>query len=123
MKYSTYKKIGFIFLLFFLLNHVLYSQDENNKWVVGIGINTVDIRTPEKFSGLIKDYGDFEDINMSGAFIRVFAGKYLTKGLTLQISASANKIQKGFGYSKGDVLSSSISTNCTNAAMVMMNKM
>jgi len=101
MNYRVYKKILLIFSIFLLISSSLYSQDEDDNWVVGIGINVVDIRTPSGIKGILKDYANasFEDLNMNGAFVRVFAGKYLTKGMSLQLSASANKIQKGFGYS------------------------
>ncbi|MFK5957671.1 MAG: hypothetical protein QM495_02255 [Lutibacter sp.] len=106
MNYRLYKKTLLLFSILFLINHTLYSQDEDDIWVVGIGINAVDIRTADGFSGVFKDYanGSIEDLNMSGAFVRVFAGKYLKNGMSLQLSLSANKIEKGFNYSEGDPL-------------------
>lgn len=106
MNYRAYKKIGLFLSILFLMNYTIYSQDSDDNWVVGIGVNTVDIRTPKGISGIFKDYtnGSIEDLNMSGAFVRVFAAKYLKKGMTLQLSLSANKIEKGFNYSDGDPL-------------------
>ena len=33
------------------------AQDENNKWSIGFGVNTVDIRTPHDFGDFLKDWG------------------------------------------------------------------
>jgi len=101
MNYRAYKKLLLTCSIIYLITHSLYSQDEGDNWVAGIGINVVDIRTPSGITGILKDYANasFEDLNMNGGFVRVFAGKYLSKGMTLQLSASANKIKKGFGYS------------------------
>jgi len=106
MKNFQLKKAILFFSLTFLLTNAVFSQDENNEWAVSLGFNVVDIRTEENISGIFKDYfiGNTEDLNMSGAFLRVSAGKYLKKGLTLQISASMNTIKKGFNYQKGDPL-------------------
>jgi hypothetical protein len=103
---KTFKKILLFFLILFLINNSIYSQDEDNTWVVGGGINIVDIRTPDGISGIIKDYGNgtIEDLNMNGGAVRVFIARYLKKGVTLQLSASGNTIKKGFGYNTGDVL-------------------
>ena len=86
----------------FLINHSLYSQDEDDVWVAGIGINAVNIRTPKGVSGIIK--AAFENLNMSGGAIRVFAGRYIKSGISVQLSASANTIKKGSRYSTGDPL-------------------
>lgn len=110
MNHITYKRTLLFFSILFLINQTLYSQDEDDNWVVGVGANVIDIRTPNDFKGFIKDYanGSIEDLNMSGGFFRVFAGKYLKNGMTIQLSASVNKIEKGFGYgSEQDLISDS----------------
>ena len=106
MNYLKHKNIILLFSIIGLINQTIYSQDEDNNWVIGVGINAVDIRTPDDFSGILKDYlnGSMEDVNMGGGFIRVFVGKYISNGMTLQFSASANKIKKGYNYSTGDLL-------------------
>ncbi|WP_372794739.1 hypothetical protein [Lutibacter sp.] len=103
---KTFKKILLFFLILFLINNSIYSQDEDTTWVVGGGVNIVDIRTPNGISGIIKDYGSgtIEDLNMNGGAVRIFIARYLKKGATLQLSASGNTIKKGFGYNTGDVL-------------------
>ena len=106
MNYRVHKKIVYFFSLLFLISSAVYSQDEDDNWVVGIGANIVDIRTPKEITGIIRDYANanIEDLNMNGTFIRAFDGRYLKKGMSVQISASANTIKKGFGYETGDPL-------------------
>ena len=71
------------------------AQDENNPWVVGFGINTVDVRT------LSDDFGDnLDDLvgteewggNTLPSISRISVEKYLNKGFTLQIAGSLNKL-------------------------------
>jgi len=106
MNYLAYKKILLFASILFLVSHSTYSQDEDDKWVVGAGVNVVDIRSPYGIIGIVKDYGNasFEDLNASGSLVRVFVGRYLANGITVQASASANEIQKGWWYSTGDPL-------------------
>jgi len=106
LNYLAYKRILLLSTFLFLMSQMLYSQDENNNWVVGAGVNAVDIRTPKDITGIFKDYanGSIEDLNMSGAFVKVFVGRYIKNGMSLQLSLSANKIEKGFNYSEGDPL-------------------
>lgn len=110
MNYRTYKTILLITSILFLVNHKMYSQDEDDKWVVGAGVNVIDIRSPHKLVGVVKDYlnGSIEDINASGSLLRVFVGRYLANGITIQVAASANEIQKGFRYATGDPLTSDL---------------
>lgn len=100
------KKILLLVSILFLLNQMLYSQDEDDKWVVGAGINVVDIRTPNGIIGMVKDYGNgtIEDLNMYGVPFRAFVGRYLVEGISVQVSGSTNKIKKGYGYITGDPL-------------------
>lgn len=97
-----------LFFLVLLINNALFSQNVDNKWVFGVGVNIVDIRNSSSISETFKDYfnGGLNDLNMSGAFINFFAGRYLDKGLSFHLSLSANKIEKGYNYSKGGTLSS-----------------
>ncbi|HEY9221950.1 MAG: hypothetical protein WAV86_07505 [Lutibacter sp.] len=107
MNLKILKKIILFFLLALFINNALFSQDLDNKWVFGVGVNVVDIRNSNSISGTFKDYfnGDLNDLNMSGAFIKVSAERYLNKGFSLQLSLSANKIEKGYYYKQGDDLS------------------
>ena len=107
MNINLIKKNFLFFLLVLLINHAIFSQDEDNKWVVGVGVNVVDIRNSGSISETFKDYfnSDLNDLNVSGAFIKVSAERYLNKGFSLQLSLSANKIEKGYYYKQGDDLS------------------
>ncbi len=102
MNNKTFIKILLFFSILFLVNNTVYSQDQDNIWVVGGGINSVDIRTPKSVVGFLKDYGNgtIEDLNMYGTPIRFFVARYLKKGVSMQLSMSTNTIKKGFGYSR-----------------------
>ncbi|MBS9767592.1 MAG: OmpA family protein [Flavobacteriaceae bacterium] len=80
------------------------AQDENNPWSIGLGINSVDIRTPDDFGGFLKDWAGPKDINVLPALSRISVGRYLGSGLALEVAGSLNKVEKGFGYSEGDEL-------------------
>jgi len=103
MNNRVYKKLLLICSILFLINQTVYSQDKDNVWVAGVGINVVDIRTPKGIVGVFKGYanGPIEDLNMSGGFIRAFAGRYIKRGISVHLSASANTIKKGFMYNAG----------------------
>jgi hypothetical protein len=106
MNINLLQKTILLFLFTFLINNSVFSQDVDNKWVFGVGVNAVDIRNSSTIPATIEDYFNkgLNDINMSGAFIKVSAERYLAKGFSLQLSLSANKIEKGYNYSKGDPL-------------------
>ncbi|HSQ47220.1 MAG TPA: hypothetical protein VLM44_09905 [Lutibacter sp.] len=107
MNINLLQKTILLFFFTFLINNSVFSQDEGAKWIAGVGINIVDIRNSSSISETFKDYfnGGLNDLNMSGAFIKVSAERYLDKGFSLQLSLSANKIEKGYYYKQGDELS------------------
>ena len=76
------------------------AQDENSPWQIGFGVNTVDIRTPDAFGDLMKDWGGPSDINILPAVSRLSVGRYIGSGFSAELSGSLNKIEKGFGYNK-----------------------
>ena len=76
------------------------AQDENNPWQIGFGVNSVDIRTPEDFGEVLKDWGGPSDINILPAVSRLSVGRYIGKGFSAEIAGSLNKIEKGYGYVK-----------------------
>ncbi len=80
------------------------AQDENNPWSIGLGINSVDIRTPDDFGGFAKDWVGFKDINVLPALSRISVGRYLAYGLSLEVAGSLNKVEKGFDWNDGDEL-------------------
>lgn len=106
MNFKLFKKAIPFSLLILLFENALFSQDVNNKWTGGIDINIIDIRNSNTISETFKDYfnNELNDLNMSGVFFKIFVGRYLDKGFSLQLSLSSNKIEKGYNYRKGDPL-------------------
>lgn len=79
------------------------AQDANNPWVVGFGINTVDVRTMDKDFGIIlQDMIGTEEweSNTIPSISRISVDKYLNKGFSLQVAGSLNKI--GYYSASGD---------------------
>ncbi|MCH3881238.1 MULTISPECIES: OmpA family protein [Tenacibaculum] len=71
------------------------AQDENNPWVVGFGVNTVDVRAyTDNIGTILEDYiGTTEWAgNTLPSISRISAEKYLNDGFTLQVSGSLNKL-------------------------------
>ncbi len=71
------------------------AQDESNPWVVGFGINAVDVRIPDEFSDSLKDYlgpTEWTD-NTLPSISRINVERYLSDGFTLQLAGSINKIK------------------------------
>ena len=89
-----------LFKLFAILFVTFTFAQESNSWKISAGINIVDIRTPDNFSGVLKDYlnGKIEDLNMYNFPIRIAVEAPLTNHLSLQLSGSKNEIRKGFNY-------------------------
>lgn len=72
------------------------AQDENNPWVVGFGVNTVDVRVyTDDIGTILEDYiGTTEwGGNTLPSISRISAEKYLNDGFTLQLAGSLNKIK------------------------------
>ncbi|MCH3883900.1 OmpA family protein [Tenacibaculum aquimarinum] len=71
------------------------AQDENNPWVVGFGVNTVDVRVySDNIGTVLEDYigtSEWGD-NTLPSISRISAEKYLNDGFTLQLSGSLNKL-------------------------------
>jgi outer membrane protein OmpA-like peptidoglycan-associated protein len=71
------------------------AQDANNPWVIGFGINTVDVRTSTEEVGT-----NFDDLigteewggNTIPSISRISVEKYLKKGFTLQLAGTLNKL-------------------------------
>ena len=77
------------------------AQDENSKWAIGFGINSVDIRTPHQFGDFLKDWGGTKDLNILPAVTKLSVARYIGAGFSAEIEGSLNKIKKGFdGYSE-----------------------
>ena len=85
----------FIAVLTLLPSSRVNAQDENNPWVVGFGVNVVDIRIPSEFGDYAQDYigtSEWSD-NLLPSISRVSVEKYLADGFTLQLAGSINKIK------------------------------
>ena len=72
------------------------AQDENNKWSIGFGVNTVDIRTPHEFGNFLKDWGGPSDLNVLPAITKLSVARYIGAGFSAEVDGSLNKIKKGF---------------------------
>ncbi len=77
-------------------------KSNSNKWIITAGANIVDIRTPKNLGEMFKDYIGPRDMNFSGIPLKVTVERSLNKAFSMQIGASMNKIQKGFGWNEGD---------------------
>ncbi|APG65711.1 cell envelope biogenesis protein OmpA [Tenacibaculum todarodis] len=87
------------------------AQDENNPWVVGFGINSVDIRGKRNFGDLVKDGIGTSDWNILPSISRISAEKYLEDGFTLQVAGSLNKIETYLKPDDSDFLYYAIDAN------------
>ena len=72
------------------------AQDENNKWSVGFGVNTVDIRSPHNFGDFLKDWGGPRDLNVLPAVTKLSVARYIGAGFSAEVDGSMNRIKKGF---------------------------
>jgi len=75
-----------------------YSQDENNKWILGIGVNAIDF-FPTNAEGTGNDGGFFNQIsnsrdhwNISGP--QIMATRHMVKNLSVDGLLSFNNIEK-----------------------------
>ena len=89
-----------LFALAAVFSVAVQAQDEDSPWQIGFGVNSVDIRTPDAFGDLMKDWGGPSDINILPAVSRLSVGRYIGAGFSAELSGSLNKIEKGFGYVK-----------------------
>ena len=71
------------------------AQDANNPWVVGFGLNSVDIHDrglDGDWGGQFDDLVGTKDFNTLPSISRISAEKYLEKGFTIQLAGTLNKI-------------------------------
>jgi OOP family OmpA-OmpF porin len=88
-------KIAVIALFILSISGKLSAQDENNPWVIGFGLNTVDfifqqVDKSEHFEDL---FGSSEDWNTLPSISRIYASKYLEKGFSVSFAGTLNKIE------------------------------
>ena len=72
------------------------AQDENNKWSIGFGVNTVDIRTPHDFGLFLKDWGGPSDLNVLPAITKLSVARYIGAGFSAEVDGSLNRIKTGY---------------------------
>ena len=97
--------------LFTLMTVGVSAQDSNNPWVVGFGVNAVDMRGGRAFENLVKDGLGTADWNILPSISRISAEKYLNDGFTLQLAGSLNTIETGFDGKDVDYLYFAIDAN------------
>jgi OOP family OmpA-OmpF porin len=70
------------------------AQDDNNPWLVGFGLNSVDFySSDDTFSNQLEDLVKAKDWNSLPSISRVSVSKYLEKGFSLQLAGSFNRIE------------------------------
>ena len=89
-------KISLASLAFIATIGSVQAQDENNKWSIGFGVNSVDVRTPNEFVDFLKDWAGPKDLNILPAVSKLSVARYLGAGLSAEIDGSLNKIKTGF---------------------------
>lgn len=72
------------------------AQDSNNPWAISVGINAVDFRVPNDFSGQLEDYYGTQDWDIIPVLSRITGEKYLDDGFTLQLAGSVNRITRSY---------------------------
>ena len=75
------------------------AQDEDNKWALSFGINAVDFNKGglNDIGRMIEDYISTSDWNVLPAISTVSVSRYMNYGLSVRVSGSLNKIDKGAG--------------------------
>jgi OOP family OmpA-OmpF porin len=104
-------KIFFLTLFVFAAISNVSAQDDNNPWVIGFGLNTVDFYNDDGFSDQIKDALGSADWNVLPSVSRISADKYLEKGFSLQLAGSLNKIETLTTENDSDFLYIAIDAN------------
>jgi len=89
-------KIVVIALFTLSISGNVSAQDDNNPWVVGFGLNSVDMYNGADTSDQFKDLFGSSDWNTLPSVSRISAEKYIEKGFTLQLAGTLNKITNEF---------------------------
>ena len=102
------KKI--IFSLFLLGAITANSQDKNNPWAIGIGVNAVDfyptnVDIPTGYGGWGDEFFNTADhYNILPSVSKISVGKYLADGFTIEAAGTLNKISKMGDNSVSDLM-------------------
>ena len=85
-------KLAVIALFTFATVSTVNAQDSDNPWVVGFGVNAIDMYGGDDFGSQFKDMLGSKDWNILPSISRISVDKYLEKGFTVQLAGSINKI-------------------------------
>ena len=90
-------KLAMLAMVAFLTFSNVNAQDENNPWVVGFGINTVDVMPwgSDEFGSVAEDYigtTEWAD-NTIPSISRLSVDRYVGKGFTVQLAGTINKVE------------------------------
>jgi outer membrane protein OmpA-like peptidoglycan-associated protein len=107
------KQIRLIMLALFTLVTLgnVNAQDDNNPWVIGFGLNTVDFYNSSDLSDQIEDLFGTRDWNVLPSISRISAEKYLADGFSLQLAGSMNKIESKITKNDSDFLYFAVDAN------------
>ena len=107
------KQLRLIMLALFTLVTLgnVNAQDENNPWVIGFGLNTVDFYNSSDLSDQIEDLFGTRDWNVLPSISRISAEKYLADGFSLQLAGSMNKIESKITKNDSDFLYFAVDAN------------
>ena len=97
-------KIALVALFTLVTVGNLSAQDENNPWILGFGLNTVDfiyapVDNKDHYDDLL---GSDEDWNILPSVSRIYASKYLDKGFSVSLAGTINKIENARNISDSD---------------------
>jgi OOP family OmpA-OmpF porin len=97
-------KIALVALFTLVTLGNLSAQDENNPWILGFGLNTVDfiyapVDNKDHYNDLL---GSDEDWNILPSVSRIYASKYLDKGFSVSLAGTINKIENARKVSDSD---------------------
>jgi OOP family OmpA-OmpF porin len=90
------KQLKLIMLALFTLVTLgnVSAQDDNNPWLAGFGLNSVDFyASDETFSNQLGDLVKAKDWNSLPSISKISVSRYLEKGFSLQLAGSFNRIE------------------------------
>ena len=97
MRSMKYLKVTLLGVLSMFLCLESNAQDENNPWLISVGLNSVDNRIGKSVSSAVEDYFGLNDQNTLLAITTFSANRYLKNGFSAGVDVSINEIEEGFG--------------------------
>jgi OOP family OmpA-OmpF porin len=108
------KQLKLIMLALFTLVALgnVNAQDDNNPWVLGFGLNSVDFYASDNtFSNQLEDLVKANDWNSLPSISKISVSKYLEKGFSLQLAGSFNKIETVVSENDSDFIYYALDAN------------